>query len=176
MFAVLFIVLPAIIVVAWLTTRDTSPDEHINDSNGAHQSEADIEATESAPEATTDTAQATPEHNNDEPIPPGTSPDNLIAFDTDAGLMTFLYTPGSQTTLENSIITKLGELLSSPRNTGNATTTARIPQLSDDDTQILTDAIINAFESLDIPHGVIIFNIYQPDPNATEFEITISIS
>jgi len=165
MFVVLFIILPLIVIVAWVATRDVAPDIPDNAPNGALQNGFDQEASGSVPEASPTSTQT--QHNGDNSA-------DIIVFDPDTGVLTFLFAPESQANLERSTIEKIGELLSSPENTEDKIISVEIPQLSDDDTALLTDAIIDAFESLEVPLSVIIFNIYQPDPSITEFEITIS--
>jgi len=164
MFVVLFIVLPSVIIVAWVVTRDITANEPTNDSSGAIQSGDDLEASESI-------SDSTPEPTQVPPSPPIT---NILVYDFEAGVMTFLFTPDSQTALDENTVSKIRELLTSPKNTEDALTTVAIPQLSDDDSDKLTEAIIYAFESLEVPLSVIIFNVYQPQSDIQEFEVTIS--
>ena len=174
MFVVLFIALPSIIIVAWIVTRDTTPNESANDSRGAIQSGVDSEASEAIHDSSPDLTQTPQNNENSGSVHTDPPITNILVYDFEAGVMTFLFAPESQTALDENIVSKIRELLTSPKNTEDALTTVAIPQLSDDDSEVLTDAIINAFESLEIPLSVIIFNVYQPASEAQEFEVTIS--
>ena len=173
MFVVLFIVLPSVVIVAWIATRDLAPKEPDDGSNGAIQDDIDPAASKQDSDDTPDPAVTQPRSDESGAIPPGTSNDDLPVFNLEAGIMTFLFIPESQTTLDENIVSKIGEFLSSPQNTGDSIIAVNIPHLPDNDTEILTNTLIDALESHEVPLSYIVFNIYQPNPNAHEFEITI---
>jgi len=174
MLAVLFVVLPLVIIIAWLATRDVTPSESSNGSHEVHQNGNDNTASGQTSEDDPRLTQAPPNEEGSDSERPDLALNDIIVFDLESGIMTFIYTPESQTDLEESTIAKIRELLSSPQNTENSIISVEIPQLSDYDTEMLSNTIINAFESLEVSLSVIIFNIYQPDPNIKKYEIVIS--
>jgi len=99
---------------------------------------------------------------------------DMVSLDIDAGIMTFPYTPGLLTSLDDNTVSLIGALLSSPENTENAVIAVEIPQLSDDDTATLTAAMIDAFNTYEVPLSDIIFTVYQPEQDAKTFKIGIS--
>jgi len=174
MFAVLFIVLPTIAVVAWLVTRDVVPNESPDTLIDSPQNDVDLPSNEPAQEAAPDSTQAPP---NDDGMsdPPDSQVSSLISLDLDAGFLTFLFSPETQTAIDEEILTKISELLSSPQNTDSSIIAVEIPELSDNDTNIVTNAIISAFEALEVSLNKITFFIYHLEPNTRTFEIIISL-
>jgi hypothetical protein len=156
---VFFLLLPATIIAIWALTRGSASTELPLDTNGTYQNGSDSFSSEPTPVDT-----------------PDPSLDDLVSFDLDAGTMTFLFTPNLQDTLDSNVDTKLGELLTSLKNTDDAKIAVEIPLLSDTDTAILTTAILNAFNKHDVPLSDIVFFVYQPDTDIQTFEISISFS
>ena len=156
---VFFLLLPALIFAIWALTRDAGSMDAPSDANGIHQNGTGSFSPEPTPVDT-----------------PDPSLDDLVAFDLDAGTMTFLFTPDIQDTIDNHIDTKLGELLTSPKNTYNAKIAVEIPQLSDTETVTLTTAILNAFTKHEVPLSDIVFFVYQPAPDIKTYEISLSFS
>jgi len=157
---VLFLIVPSIIFVIWASNRDASPSE------APHAS---------APETPTDGASSPEtEESSDQPL--HEYPTGPTSFDPDAGKLTFPFTPESQTALDNNTTTKIGELLTSPKNIPGSKISVEIPQLKDDETGILTTAILDAFEKHEISSSDIVFMVYQPDPDAKTFDINVSFN
>ena len=173
---VFFLLLPATIIAIWALTREAETTDLPPNTNGIYQNGTASFSPEPTPEDNPEPSPALSNDDNNESTSHDPSSDDLIAFDLEAGTMTFLFTPNQQDTLDSNIDTKLGELLTSPKNTNDAKIAVEIPQLPDTETAILTTAIINAFNRHEVPLSDIIFFVYQPDPNAQTFEINISFS
>ena len=171
---VFFLLLPATIIAIWALTRETETTDLPPDTNGIYQNSTGSFSPEPPPEDTPDPLLNLPDDDNNESTHPDTSLNDLVAFDLEAGTMTFLFTPNQQDTLDSNIDTKLGELLTSPKNTNDAKIAVEIPQLSDNDTAILTTAILNAFNNHNVPLNDIVFFVYRPEPDISAFEVNIS--
>lgn len=167
---IVFFIIPLAIIATWALTRDTTSTGSPNDSNGFHQNGTGPEILEPSteqPQVPQDgDANGTAPHD-----PPLTG---TINFDLNAGAMTFLFTPGQQSALDDDTASKIGELLTSPKNTLEAKIAAEIPQLSDNETAILTSAILDVFNTLEVPLSDIVFFVYQPEPGTKTFEVSIS--
>ena len=146
---VIFLILPSIIIVVMVSNRDNA---------------ADLKASDPDPENTPGLAQY---------LPPLTGP---IAFDSEAGMMAFLFTPGSQSALDEESLSMIGELLKSPQNTTASILTVEIPLLSDEETAVVTGAVVDAFSSYEVPLSKIVFYIYHPEPNIKTYEISLKFS
>jgi len=173
---VFFLLLPTAIIAIWALTRDPASTDLPPDTNGIHQNGNGSFSPEPPPEDTPDPSLNLPDDDNNESTHPDTSLNDLVAFDLEAGTMTFLFTPNQQDTLDSNIDTKLGELLTSPKNTNDAKIAVEIPQLPDTETAILTTSILNAFIRHEVSLSDIIFFVYQPDTDIQTFEINISFS
>jgi hypothetical protein len=171
---VIFLLLPAMIIAIWALTREAETTHLPPDTNGIYQNGTGSFSPEPPPIDTPDPSLNLPNDDNNESTHPDTSLDDLVAFDLEAGTMTFLFTPNQQDALDSNVDTKLGELLTSLKNTNNAKIAVDIPQLPDTDTAILTTAILDAFTKHEVPLGDIVFFVYQPDPDVQTFEIHIS--
>jgi len=128
----------------------------------------------SLPKTTPDLVQYIPPIENDNPSAIGPSINENATIDIDSGNMTFMFTPESQITLDGNVISMIGQLLTSSKNNNDSKMAIEIPQLPDDETAILTTAIINALSTYDIPLSDIIFFVYQPDSGIKTFKINIS--
>ena len=173
---VFFLLLPAIILAIWAFTRDAALIESPHEANGIHQNDTDSFSPVPSPENTQDPSTALPNSDNTGSTSLDQNINDLIAFDLDAGTMTFLFTPDLQDIIDTHIDTKLGELLTSPKNTNDAKIAVEIPQLLDNETTIITTAILNAFTKHEVPLSDIVFFVYQPAPDIQTFEINISFS
>ena len=121
-----------------------------------------------------DLVQFLPPGNDEEPASPDSSLSGPIALDVDNGLLTFLFMPGVQTSLDENTISMIGELLTSPLNTSEAKIAVEIPQLPDNDAAVLTAAIINAFDIYLVPISKITFFVYILSSDIDVCEINIS--
>ena len=155
MIIVLFLILPPVILVIRSSQNDASQD--------AEQ-----------PKPTPDLIQYLPTPDNSKPVSSDSSYDSSIAMDLNEGIMTFLFSPEMQTSLDEDTTTAIGQLLTSPKNTGDAKLAVEIPQISDAETAVITSAILNVFSSHSIPLSDIIFFVYQPDEDIKTFKINIS--
>jgi len=155
MFIVLLLILPSVIIVVLMSGRDSA-------SGGSRSN--DINDYDSVPINTPDLTQY---------LPYLTGP---IALDVDEGIMTFLFTPNSQTELDDESFSMLGELLKSPQNTNSSTLAIEIPLLSDEETAVITGAVIDAFNEYSVPLSKIIFYVYHPESNIHTYEITMRFS
>jgi len=173
---VFFLLLPALIFAIWALARGAASTDLPPDTNGIHQNGTGSFTPEPSLEGTPEPSPALPNNNDSESTSLDPSLDDLVAFDLDAGTMTFLFTPGIQDNIDNHIDTKIGELLTSPKNANNAKIAVDIPQLPDNDTVILTTAILDTFTKHEVSLGDIVFFVYQPDPDIQTFEINISFS
>jgi len=148
---VLLLILPPVILVIRSSQNDSSQD--------AEQ-----------PKTTPDLIQYLPTPDSNEPV----SSDTSITMDVNEGIMTFLFSPELQTTLDENTASAIGQLLTSPKNTNGAKLAVEIPQLADDKTAVITTAILNTLNSHEVPLSDIIFFVYQPDTDIKEFKINIS--
>jgi len=154
------------IFAIWALTRDTAPSEPPPGENGIYQNGSEPLLPEPSPESTPDTSLTSPD----------TSLAGPVAFDFENGTMTFLFTPNQQDVIDNNTDIKLGELLTSPKNTNDAKIAVEIPQLPDAETAILTTAILNVFNKHGVPLSEIVFFVYEPEPDIKTYEINISFS
>ena len=173
---VFFLLLPTLIFAVWVLTRGAASTDLPPETSGVHQNGISSFSPEPSPENTPDSSLTLPNDDNTGPSSIAPSLDGQIVFDLNAGVMTFLFTPDLQDTLDSDTDTKLGELLTSPKNTTDAKIAVEIPQLPDTETAILTTAILNAFNKHEVPLSDIIFFVYQTVPDAQTFEIKISFS
>ena len=171
---VLFLLLPILIFAIWVLNRDAALMESPHEVNGIHQNGNGLTPSEQVPESTPDPSLTLPNGDNTGSTSLDSSTTDLVAFDLEAGTMTFLFNPIIQDAVDSNIDAKLGELLTSPKNTNSAKIAVEIPQLPDNDTAILTAAILNAFTEHDIPLSNIVFFVYHPETDIQAFEISIS--
>jgi len=155
---VLFLIVPSIIIVIYTSMRETPADEAGNNGVVSQSGGGSVSSDGDNEQANLDSSLA------------GTT-----AFDLVAGTMTFLFTPDLQTTLDVYTMTRLGELLTSPKYTNNTKIAVEIPQLPDEKAIILTTAITNAFTTYEIPLSDVVFFIYQPEKDSRTFEVNVSI-
>ena len=167
-----FLIMPSLILVFWLMTRNTNSNETFTDRSGSIQNNSDPADSEKASEAAAGSSHDP--LNNKEPESHDPSLTGVKSFDFEAGIMSFLFTPELQTAIDDNTIHMIGELLASPQNTGDRKIAVEIPQLSDESTLIITTAIIDAFNTHDIPVNDIIFLVYQPEADIRTSEISIS--
>ena len=154
MIIVLFLVLPPLILVIRSSQADKTPD--------ADQ-----------PKSTPDLTQYLPTPDINKPVSSDSSSDSLITMDLNEGIMTFLFSPELQNTLDEKTSSAVGRLLTSPKNTNEAKLAVEIPQLPDEETAILTSAIINTFNTFNIPLGDIIISSESVRRQAAEYGNTV---
>jgi len=152
---VLLLIVPSIIIIVSVSNRDNAPNGL--ESNGKKDSD-------SGPGNTPNLSQY---------LPYLTGP---IALDVDEGIMTFLFTPGSQTEIDDESFSMIGEFLKSPQNTTSSTLAVEIPLLSDEETVVITGAVVDAFTKYAVPLSKIIFYIYHPEANIQTYEVTLRFS
>jgi len=174
MFAVLFIALPSIIIVAWIVTRDTTPKEQDNGLNTAIQNDVDLEDSEETPDTTSDFTQTPPDSYDGESEPRDPSTGDPEDLESNDGVLSFMYTPGLQTALDSDTFTNIGNFIFSPYYTEGKKVVIEMPRLPHDDGEILTAELIEVFVLHFVPLSDIVFFLYEPDPNAQEFEVTIT--
>ena len=156
MLIILFIILMSVIIIGQSLMRFKSSNESIDGSNDIHQNKTDPVSPEPDLENATDEEQA-PQNNG-----------------IDIETMSFRFSPGLQTDLDDETVTKLGQFLMSSKNTKDSKISVEIPLLADDDTAVITTAIINAFNIYEVPLSDIVFFVYQPEPATETFEINMS--
>jgi len=164
MLIVLLIVLPTIIITVWAVSREMPPSEPTTGSDETVQNDSSLASPEPVGDPTSDAPSTSQE-----------APDNdTVAFDYSAGTMTFQFAPDSQTELNDSTVAKINELLTSPKNTNDAQIAVEIPQLPDEETAALTNAIITAFADLEVSLSKVVFFVYTPDSGISTFDVNIS--
>jgi len=99
--------------------------------------------------------------------------ENPEDFDFSDGVMKFMFTPSTQTSLDENTIAMLGAFLTSPQNTENAKIAVEIPQLPDAESNIITTAVINALTNFEVPLSKIIFYVYQAPSGMESYELKI---
>ena len=169
---VLFLI--SLLLIIWSLTRASAPEKSIDGSGDEPQSNISLSSSGPSTENPADSSQASPGGDNNGSLSPGSALAGPTAFDFDDGLMTFLFTPGSQTALDADTVSMIGELLKSPKNITGVTIAIEIPHLSDEDTAVMTTAIIDAFELHEIPLSSVVIFVYQPEPNIKTFAVNIS--
>ena len=157
MLIVLLLIVPSVVLVVYSTTRNSHPAESPETSTDIHQNGTQTVTDDNIEPASSDTSQTGP-----------------VSLNIDAGEMTFLFAPDSQTVLDDNTSSMIGQLLSSPKNTNDSKIAVNIPQLPDDETAVLTTVILNAFITHNVSLSDIIFFVYQPEPDTETFEIGIS--
>ena len=169
-----FLIMPSLILVFWLMTRNSNSNETFTDRSGSIQSNADPADSEQASDAASGSSQESSNGNNNGPESYDPSLTGVKSFDFDAGIMSFLFTPDQQVAIDDNTSSMIGELLTSPKNTDDAKIAVEIPQLSDEETTVLTNAVINVLSSHDVSVNDIIFFVYQPEEDIRTFVINIS--
>jgi len=113
--------------------------------------------------------------------PPVEQPDDNQEFgpvdiDTSAGTMSFLYAPDLQSTLDTETISMMGDFITSPKNTADSQITVEMPQLSEEETSVLMEAISGAFAEHDVSQNDIKYVISASDPEERIFEVFLSFT
>jgi len=163
---VLFLILPSLLLAVWALTTNTS--------NELNQNGKDVASSEAVEEDTPDLSEDALDGEDDDPAPVKPPLTDSITFDLDAGVMVFLYSPETQTTLDENTFARIGEILTSPKNTSTAKIVVEIPQLDDDNMLKLTTAVTDAFAEHGVSINDIIFLVYESDPDALTFKISIT--
>lgn len=144
MLIVLLLIVPSVLIVVWLSSRDNTPND--DEANNPDSSQ-DSSASDNR---------------------------NMVSFDLSAGLMTFLFSPGSQSSIDDYTAVRIGDLLKSPHNTDTSIIAVEMPLLSDDEAAILTNAIIDAFGKNNISMSDVVFYVYHPETSSSSYEVNIS--
>ena len=154
MLIVLLLVLPAVIIFV-----RSSPETNAKDEPG--------------PKTTPDLIQLLPAPADNDSASGDTSSNNPVNIDINAGNMFFMFSPESQTALDSNTTSAIGQLLTSPKNTEASKIAVEIPQLSDDETAVLTSAITNALNVHGVQLTDIIFFVYQPDQDIKTYKVNM---
>jgi len=185
---IILLVILALTLVVWASSRNNTPEDGPNNnSDGIYNNNADPDGitdgsdSEPDPEPTPDGAQSLENGDNGDPEEPSvTDPEEPLLNDTatldiEAGILTFLFTPATQTALEDSTFFMLGELVASPQYSQTSIFAVDIPLLPDAYKVNLTTAITEAFTILEVPLGAIVFFTVQVESDDGTFEIRISM-
>ena len=165
--AFLLIIL-ALTLIAWSLSRNTTTNDLFNNPGTSKQDEIE----DLTPEQVTDVTTSDEDNSlqGDIIIEPA-------FFDADTGILTLQFIPATQISLDDSALSLLSELVSSPQYTDDSVFTVEIPHLPDEDEAVtLTTAIVGAFTSLDVPLKDIVFFVYQAESNNGKFDVRISLS
>jgi len=171
MLIVFFIVLPTLLLVIWAVTRDTLPDKSHPGSNDIPQSADGSTIFKSTLGTASGSILSSLNGDGSGPVYLDPSIAGPVHFDLDAGILTFLFTPDMQSSLDENSLSVIGAFLTSPQNNADSKIAVEIPQLPDEDTALLTKAIIDAFIILEVPLSDITFIVYQTEPDTQTFEI-----
>jgi len=107
-----------------------------------------------------------------DPDPDSEVPDyGVIEINRIDGTMQFFYSPDHGDTLNEAVVSSIGDFLSSPQNTDDAQIVAEMPQLPEDELSALINAIIDAFSRHGITKEALAYSIYQADLDEDSFEI-----
>jgi len=168
--AILIVVL-IITLASWSSSRETAPIDSIGGPDSLIQNGEDLPSNKPILDADPDVEPDLLENND--PDQSLIDPDSL---DLDAGTMSFHYTLDMQTYLDDNVVYLIGELLTSPKNTEASLISVEIPQLSDDDTIILTSAIIDVLSGFDVPLSDIVFFVVSTEIGVDDgFLVKISL-
>jgi len=163
-----FTIILALAPIAWRSSRNTTPDDSLHD---PVINQNDTDPTPADSEQDTETVS------DGAPVSQNGSHNDTAVIDNEAGIMTFQFTPATQTSLDESTISMIGELVTSPKYTEDSMIAVEIPQLTDEDDAVtLSTAIIEALTSFDVPLSDIVFYVYQAESGAVTFEIKISLT
>jgi len=173
---IFFFTLLSIILIFWTSARNAQPIVIYNDSNDIRQSSSDPASSEPASDTAPDEMPTSSSGDNNTAAPLDPTLAGLTAFDFNAGVITFLYTPDLQADIDDNTVSVIGTLLASPQNADDSKIAVEIPLLPDDDTAALTAAIIRVFNTYEVSISDIVFFVYQPEPDVNTFEITMSFS
>jgi len=169
-FIVALLIVLALTFVAWGLSRNSTPDGSLHNPQGIHQNDVDPSASGAVTGDAHDGAQAAGGVNGS-----GLSPGDSVFFDADSGTITFPFTPSTQSALDESAFSMIGEFVASPLYTDNTIIAIAIPHLPDEGEAVsLTTAVIDALTTFEVPKSSIVFFVYQPEPGAQTFEVTLS--
>jgi len=127
---------------------------------------------ELTPEPTPEpTPELTPEPT---PEPVDVPEPGLIDIDVAAGIMSFMFSPELQDSIDTETVSMMRDFLRSPENTGNSRIVARIPNLDEDESVIVVDAIIGAFAQYNVSQNRLSYVIYPAGSGDSVFEISFS--
>jgi len=171
---IVIFVIPGAILATWALTQEKKSNEAPPDLNGIHQNGTGSVSPAPSPENTPDPISDLQNDDNLGQTSLDPSITGPTTFDLDSGTMTFLFTPEQQDTLDDNTVSKIGELLASPKNTNDAKIVVEVPHLPYNETLIMTDAIINAFAANAVSQSNIGFTVYLPEVDTSTFEINIS--
>ena len=99
-----------------------------------------------------------------------------VGIDQSAGTMSFMYAPDMQESLDGDTISMMGEFVSSPKNTAESQIIVELPDLSDDETSVLINAIADAFAQHDVVRDVLSYVVSPADSNERIFEVNLSFT
>ena len=157
----ILVVVLVITLVSWASSREAAQIDSIGSPDGIIQNGDNLPSSGTILDADPGDEPKLPE--NSDPEQYLTNPDQPLTdpgtFDLYAGTMTFYYTLDMQASIDDYIKGLIGELLTSPKNNEDSFISVEIPQLSDDDTIILTSAIIDVLSGFDVPLSDIVFFI-----------------
>jgi hypothetical protein len=90
------------------------------------------------------------------------------------GTMSFLFAPEMQDSIDTETVSMMGDFLKSPVNTRTSRIIARIPNLDEDDTAVVVDAITAAFAQHGVSQNRLSYVVYPSGTASNVFEISFS--
>jgi len=106
---------------------------------------------------------------------PGNEPEpGPIDINVDAGIMSFMFSPEMQDSIDTETVSMMGDFLKSPENTRASRIVARIPNLDESDSVIVIDAIAGAFAQYGVSQNRLSYVIYPAGTGDNVFEISFS--
>jgi len=181
----LFIIAITLAVIAWNNTQ--SPPDDPPSHSESHQPEEDPEISDKPlPDGSGFTPHEPPEPDETEhgeqgefdpdlsEDPPDEIPDiSPVSVDLSAGTMLFWFSPDDRDSLSDSTVDKIGEFLTSPKNTSESQIVIEMPKLPDDELSELISAVTDAFAKHGISHENLAYATYSIDPSDESFEINL---
>jgi hypothetical protein len=115
-----------------------------------------------------------------EPSPePSPSPDDEpepgpVDINVTAGTLSFMFSPQSQDSIDTETVSMIRDFLNSPVNTSGSRIVAGIPNLEENETVIIIDAIIGAFAQYGVSQNRLTYVTYPAGTSKNIFEISFS--
>ena len=90
------------------------------------------------------------------------------------GTMLFMFSPSLQEALDDDTVTMLSDFLSSPKNTDDSQIQVEMPNLAEDDMDLLLSAVAKAFSTYNVKVNDIVYVTNQTEVADSNFEVKLS--
>jgi len=97
-----------------------------------------------------------------------------VSFNQTAGTLSFSFSPGTQDSLDENVIAKIGDFIASPKNTSGAKIQIEIPQLSSAETTVIKNAVAEAFSGQGVALDNLAWITYRATTSSSFYSIKFS--